>query len=268
MVLPEGFGLPPAPYLLVIAVGVGAVAWALREEQPAVTEEVVVAFAPWMVAGAAMHVLYVVRALPASVAPFFGTPASYLSTFVVGGTTWLVLARRGDAVARPLASVGGALASFALAWALAWGARDGLSLTWPLVGLIVAIAISVVAWVGLSRTLPEVTLATGGVGALAVFGHVLDGVSTAVGIDLLGFAERTPLSQSVLDVAAALPTADALGVGWLFVAVKLTLAVVVVWLFADYVREDPTEGFLLLALVAAVGLGPGAHNLLLFAIVG
>lgn len=35
---------------------------------------------------------------------------------------------------------------------------------------------------------------------------------------------------------------------------------------ADYVREEPTEGYLLLGLVAAVGLGPGVHNLVLFSI--
>jgi len=37
-------------------------------------------------------------------------------------------------------------------------------------------------------------------------------------------------------------------------------------LLADSVREDPAEGRLLFVLVAAVGLGPGAHNLLLFTI--
>jgi uncharacterized membrane protein len=87
-------------------------------------------------------------------------------------------------------------------------------------------------------------------------------------VDLLGFGERTPVSQAVLDVAASLPTAETFGVGWLFVLVKLAIAEVVVFLFADFVREDPTEGFLLLGAVAAVGLGPGVHNLLLFMVAG
>lgn len=268
MVLPEGFGLPPLPHLAVLAVGVAAVAWGLWRERPAVTEDVVVAFAPWMVAGAAMHVLFVLGVLPEVVAPFFGTPASYLATFVVGGATWLALARRGDDVPGPLAAVGGvaALAVFgtALAWALARGTLEPL---WPVVGLVVSVAVATATWLALSWVAPTVTT-TGGVGALAVFGHVLDGISTAVGVDVLGFGERTPLSRLVLDAAAGLPTAGTIGSGWLFVAVKVALAAIVVWLFADYVREEPTEGYLLLAVVAAVGLGPGAHNLLLFAVAG
>lgn len=269
MVVPEGFGLPPLAHLVVLAVGVAAVAWGLRRECPAVTEDVVVAFAPWMVAGAAMHVLYALQTLPAALAPFFGTPASYFTTFVVGGGTWLVLTRRGSDVPGPLAAVGGVFALAIIGTALVWGfARGTVALLWPLVGLVVAVAIATVAWLALSRVQPAATATTGGVGALTVFAHTLDGVSTAVGVDLLGFAERTPLSRLVLDAAADLPTADVIGAGWLFVAIKLALALVVVWLFADYVREEPTEGYLLLAVVAAVGLGPGAHNLLLFAVAG
>lgn len=269
MVLPDGFGVPPLAHLLALVAGVGAVAWALRAERPGVDEALVVAFAPWMVAGAGMHVLYVVEALPQAIAPFFGTPSSYLSTFIVGGGTWAILARRNGDASRPLASVGGVLALVVFGAGLAWGAQRGsLSLFWPLVGLVVAVVVAAGAWLALSRSAPPVAAATGGVGMLALFGHVLDGVSTAVGIDVLGFAERTPLSQFVLDVAARLPTADPFGIGWFFVGVKLLLALVVVWLFADYVREEPTEGYLLLGVVAAVGLGPGAHNLLLFAIAG
>jgi len=56
------------------------------------------------------------------------------------------------------------------------------------------------------------------------------------------------------------------GEGWLFLLVKLAVASAVVWLFAGYIRETPGEGYLLLGFVAAVGLGPAAHNLLLFAV--
>ena len=65
-----------------------------------------------------------------------------------------------------------------------------------------------------------------------------------------------------------MPTAEVLGTVWLFVLVKIALATVVVTFLAESVRERPREGYLLLALVAAVGLGPGAHNLLLFTVLG
>ena len=54
----------------------------------------------------------------------------------------------------------------------------------------------------------------------------------------------------------------------MFVTVKIALAVFVTWLLADTVRERPREGYLFCALVAAVGLGPGAHNLILFTVAG
>jgi uncharacterized membrane protein len=48
--------------------------------------------------------------------------------------------------------------------------------------------------------------------------------------------------------------------------VKLGLAAGVVVLLSEYVAEEPRQGTLLLGLVAAVGLGPGAHNLVLFTV--
>jgi uncharacterized membrane protein len=109
--------------------------------------------------------------------------------------------------------------------------------------------------------------ATGAVGALAVFGHTLDGVSTAVGYDLLGFGEQTPLSRLIIEAGGALPTAEFIGSAWVFALVKVLVGVGIVALFEEYVRADPLEGYLLLGLVVAVGLGPGFHNLVLFAIV-
>jgi len=89
-----------------------------------------------------------------------------------------------------------------------------------------------------------------------------------VGVDVLGFGERTPASRLIIEFADRLPTAEALGSGWLFVVVKLVLVGGVVVLFADYIEDEPTEGYLLLGFIAAVGLGPGVHNLLLFAVTG
>lgn len=273
MVLPEGFTLPPLPYLLLLLAAAGIVVAALQDTRPAITESVIVAFAPWMVLGAGLNVLYEVHALPAFVAPFFGPPAVYLTTFVVAGATWLLAVRAASSgtssVPALLGGVGAGGALAAVAVALGYAAQNGtLRLLWPALGAVVATVLAAAVWVGATRLRPTVTSTTGRVGALALFGHALDGVSTAVGIDVLGFAERTPLSRAILDLAGTLPTAGVLGVGWLFVLTKVALALAVVWLFADYIRDDPSEGYLLLALVAAVGLGPGAHNLLLFAITG
>jgi uncharacterized membrane protein len=269
MVLPEGFALPPLPYLLPLLVAVGLVAGALYRTDPHISDRTIVALAPWILVGSALHALYVVEWVPEAVAPLVGTPAVYLTTFVVAGTVWLAALRTDRNPEQSLVATGTLVAFAVVGYALALGgANGGLRLLWPLIGLLVATLLAVALWAATRWTYPGVTAATGAVGGLALFGHALDAVSTAVGVDLLGFGERTPVSRAVLDVAASLPTAEAIGVGWLFVLVKLAIAEAVVILFAEFVREDPTEGYLLLGLVAAVGLGPGAHNLILFVITG
>jgi uncharacterized membrane protein len=268
MVLPEGFALPPLPYLVGLLAAVALVGGALARSDPHVSDRIVLALAPWVVVGSSLHALFVLDWVPSSIAPLLGTPSVYLSTFAVAGVVWLVGVHTATDPERPVVAVGVLAASAVVAYALARGSETGLRLFWPMAGLVLALLVAGILWGATRWSHPSVTAATGATGALALFGHTLDAVSTAVGVDLLGFGERTPVSRAVLDVAASLPTADLLGVGWLFVVVKLVIAEAVVLLFADFVREDPREGFLLLGAVAAVGLGPGAHNLLLFMVTG
>lgn len=265
-ILPAGFALPPLPYLLGLAGALAAVAWGLRSRAPDFGETHVLALAPWMVLGAALNVLYQVGAVPDALAPLFGTPAVYLSVAATAGATWLA-ADASAADAPPLlAGVGTVAALASLLAVIGVGfARTTLHPLPSLAALVAAAVVATAAWLGLRRVRPGVAI-TGWAGALAVFAHSLDALSTAVGIDWLGFGERTPLSRLIIEFAAGLPTAEYVGAGWLFVLVKVALAAWIVTLLADYVREEPSEGYGLLTLVAAVGLGPGVHNLLLFAI--
>jgi uncharacterized membrane protein len=268
-VLPEGFALPPLPYLFALLVGLVAVGVLLARRRPSVTESAILALVPWMVLGSALHVLYVLDALPASIRPLTGTPAVYLTVAIVAGAAWL----GADAAPireshRFLAAVGSIALVPVAAAALGVGAgRRSLRLLPSLAIVVLAAAVAAAAWLGLRRARPEVAV-TGRVGALAVAGHALDAVSTAVGIDLLGFGERTPLSALIIEFAASLPTAPLIGSGWLFVLVKLVVVAAVVVALTETVREAPRQGRLLLGFVAAVGLGPGAHNVLLFAVAG
>ncbi|MFB6170927.1 MAG: DUF63 family protein [Haloarculaceae archaeon] len=267
-VLPTGFELPPGPYLTVIAVLCGLAVAALWITRPQVNQAIVVAFAPWMVAGAALYALYQAEVLPSVVAPFFGSPAVYLSTFAVAGVLWAVGTRYEFMAPVLVASVGGVvmLGTVGLALGVA-STRGTLALTWPVVSVVVASALAGGVWL-LADRLTVSAGDTGLAGLLVVFGHALDGVSTAVGFDVLHFGEQSPLSRVILEAARALPMVDAIGAGWLFVIVKLALAVAVVYLLSDVVRENPAQGYVLLGAVAAVGLGPGAHNVILFSIVG
>ncbi|WP_331233783.1 DUF63 family protein [Natronorarus salvus] len=264
MVLPEGFALPPPAYLLPLALATVLVCGLLFTRRPTVGEATVVAFAPWMAAGAGLHVLYVTDLAPPVFSPLLGTPAVYVSTFALAGAIWLVASEIFSDRERTDRVLGatGLLAALAAVSTVLGAGLGGLDPFWPAVAAIGSVALTAATWVAVRRGLPMVAETTGLVGLLVVFGHVLDGVSTAVGVDLLGAGERSPIPLAIMEFAEGL--APALGGGWLFVLVKLALAVGLTWLFVDYVEEAPAEGYLLLGLVAAVGLGPGVHNLLLF----
>lgn len=264
MVLPAGSTVPPLPYVLVVLAGAALVGWRLWRDRSAVTPEVVLGLVPWMLVGATVHVLYQLRLVPPVLAPLLGSPTVYVSTAVVAGAVWLAVRRADASVLPALGGVGTALFLVAAVAVLALGGPSRVLL--PAAALVVGLSLGAGAWLVLDRVRPAAAATTGRVGLLVVLGHAVDAVSTAVGVDLLGFGERTPASRAIMDLAAALPTAEVLGVGWLFVVVKLVVAGVVVVLFAEYVREDPSPGFALLGLIAAVGLGPGVHNLLLYAV--
>ncbi|MDL5362709.1 DUF63 family protein [Halalkalicoccus sp. NIPERK01] len=263
MVLPDGFSLPPLAYLLVLLAAAAAVAALLSRRRPPIGEATVLAFVPWMVAGAAGHVLEVIDAVPEVVAPLLGTPSVYVSTFVLAGAVWGLSDDRVLALAGTLAALFAVGAAFAVGYL-----RGTITPVWPVVALVGSIVLAAGTWGLFRRALPGVAATTGAAGALVVLGHALDGVSTAVGIDVLEVAERSPLPRAIMGFAETLPTSEVIGVGWLFVLVKLLLATGIVWLMAEYVEDAPSEGFLLLGAIAAVGFGPGVHNLLLFAVGG
>lgn len=266
-VLPSGFALPPLPYLAAVAALTVAVVAGLRRERPPVDARTVLALAPWMVLGSSLYVCYQLALFPDAVEPLFGSPVVYATTFGVAGATWLAARRAGpSAPARPtLALTGTVLAAVPIGAALYRGwTEQTLTLPWPLAAVGAAAVLTAVTWGVVTRVNPADAETVGAAGVLAVFGHALDATSTTVGIDALGYGEQTPLSAAIIEFAAGLPTEPLLGTGWLFVLVKLALAAGVAVLLADYVRDIPSEGNVLLGVVAAVGLGPGAHNVVLF----
>lgn len=269
-VLPAGLVVPPLPYLAGLLVALAVVGGVLWTQHPPVTQRLIVALAPWMVTGAASHARYQLGGVPPALAPLASAPTVYLSTAVLAGATWAVLVRAAeDRISEWLGGAGLLAAVLASGFVLRTGlARGTLSLTLPGLGLVVSVCLAGGVYKLLDYLRPAVTATTGSLGALVVFGHVLDGISTAIGVDLLGAGERSPIPRAIMHVAGSLPTASALGTGWLFVLVKLAVAIGVVVLFAEFVEEDPVQGNTLLGVVAAVGLGPGAHNLLLFAAAG
>jgi len=279
----EGFVVPSLPHIAALFVLTLAVVAVLFELRPRVTGKLTVAFAPWMVTGAGLHVLYqlgqrydtMVYAEP--IEPLFSAPAVYVTTFVLMGIVWTLAdiidgvrvseTAGQDAVARKLGVVGTVAMFVTIGLIVRWGQllpAGPISPLLPMIGLFVTLGVTAVVYLLLGLWRTYVIAETRYIGELVLFAHVFDGITTAIGVDILGVTERSVLPARIMEFAASLPTAPHIGSAWLFVVVKITVAVAVLVLFADFVREEPTRANILLAVIVAVGLGPGANNFLLF----
>ncbi|MFC7141195.1 DUF63 family protein [Halosimplex aquaticum] len=271
--LPSGLAIPPLPYVIVLVVLTAASLAALYLLDPPVTTRQVIAFAPWMVAGGAFHALYQAELIPAVAEPFFAAPAVYVTTFLLAAAVWLpsvIQARTVDDVgriARNLGVAGGLLVIGLTVFSYTYAAgriQANVALVWLPLGFLGAALITAPCYYLLAIGWSGAVDRAGWGGPLVVFAHALDGLSTAIGVDVIGTGERSPIPRQIMDFAETLPTYPYLGKGWLFAVVKLVMAMVIVVLLADIVDENPTQGNVLLAFVAAVGMGPAANNLFLF----
>jgi uncharacterized membrane protein len=273
----EEFVVPDPVVVVALAVPAVAVAVLLYALRPQVSQRTVLAFVPWMVSGALLHVLYqmhtaldetVVSVVPTAV---LSAPSVYVTAFVLMGAVWILAAlgnpRRTRRVAHLLAGTGVVAVASIGGYAI-WVALDRFALepALPLLGLLGSLVVTAVLYIGLGLWRPYIVAKARLAGALVVFAHVFDAITTAIGVELLDAGERSTFPRLVMEFAADLPTADLLGEAWLFVVIKVVIATAIVALFHDYVEDRPSEGNLFFAFMAAVGLGPAVHNFCLFAL--
>lgn len=90
-------------------------------------------------------------------------------------------------------------------------------------------------------------------GWTVLFGHLLDGSSTAVSIEELGYGEKHPVAQAIIDT---------FGTAYAFLLVKLLVIGGILYYIRTEDREDdPLFVNLVLLAIFAVGMGPGVRNL-------
>ena len=271
----SGLEVPSLLYLLVLLAGLVTVVALLYATRPPLTQRTVLAFVPWVASGAALHVFYQLglgaqqQVYPAWAEPLFAAPAVYVTSFVIMGAVWLAAvvvgtARGGEQLATRYLGIVGAGVLIALLGLLVWQSLGPALSPRPVVPLLTLIgtaALTFVVYVLIGAWRAWVLAEARLVGGLVLFAHLLDGVSTAVAVDVFGTTERSLIPARIMEFAGTLPTEPTLGTGWLFVVVKLVVAALIVVAFADYVREEPVRGTLLFAVVIAVGLGPAMNNL-------
>ena len=277
MVLPSGFGLPPLPYLVALVGGTFLAAAVLVALEPPIDQRTVAALAPWMALGGALHALHQppVELYDAVLAPLFGAPAVYLTTFVATGVVWIMLSMfgtrsgRDQEITRNLGLVGTGVLTVVLVLSAVTALRSGIAdLIWPALAVLVSLFVAAITVLVVALWRTPVVIRARYAAPTVIFAHVFDGVSTAIGTDLLGVSERSPVPRAIMEFAGSLPTASAIGSGWLFVLVKIAVAVAVVALMDEYLNDEPVEASLLLSLVAAVGIGPATNNVVLFLFAG
>jgi len=272
------FVIPPLIHTAGLLVGAGFVIALLFAAKPSINQKTVLAFAPWIVVGAVLHVFYQLGVTlkqplyPDPIEPLFSAPAVYITVFIVMGLIWAVATMfmtnpDADYVSQYLSGMGvGTMVP--LIGLLLWRGTDPavrpMEPVFPAAGLLLAVGATFLITLALGLWRTGLIAKVRYVGPLVLFAHLFDGITTAIGVDLLGATERSAIPQAILDFSAGLPTASVIGTGWLFVLVKLVVAVAIVVLFADYVNEEPLEANLLMSVIIAVGLGPGTYNFFLF----
>jgi len=273
------FVVPPLLQSAALLVGSGIVGALLLAVRPPVTQRTVLAFVPWIVIGGMLHVFYQIGVIfqveiyPPAIEPLFSAPAVYLTTFLLMGSVWLASSmivptdQVGRRSPRYLGAIGVGVA-IPLVLLLIWQGLDPavapMEPVWPIVALLLSLVLTAVVYFLIGAWRTYVIARARYAGAFVIFAHVFDGVTTTVGVDVMGAGERSVAPRAILDFAADLPTADLLGTGWLFVLLKVFLASAIVVYFADSASEHQSETNLLFAFVIALGLGPAVHNFFLF----
>jgi uncharacterized membrane protein len=273
------FAIPPLIHSLSLLVGSSTIAVLLFAVRPPVTQRTVLSFVPWIVSGAALHVFYQlgeifqVRIYPPDIAPLFAAPAVYLTTFILMGGVWALLAmvlppdKHRAQVPLFLGIIGVSAAVPLIGLVIYQGLDEAVAPMeplWPMVALVGSIAATagVYFFLGVWRT--YVIARARVAGGLVIFAHLFDAITTTIGVDIIGANERSAIPRAILDIAGELPTADALGTGWLLILLKLVLAVAIVMYFSADLRDHESQTNILFAFVMALGLGPAAHNFFLF----
>lgn len=254
---------PETAQLTVVALVALSGAIAFSRVQPAVTRTSLAGLIPWVVVGATVYAgaqgndVEAVALSPPWVYVVVGGFAALVWVVATIGTTAnrnaaLVLGTTGTVVAL--------VSSVAVSVAVGRQIRPW----WSILSLVAAVGTAGIVWVALVKTAPSLGR-SGWLGPFAVFGQTFDGVTTLVGVDVLGFTERVTLSRLVLEFAAVLPSAETLGVGWFFLAVKIAVVSGVLLLASAWEDGDRTAD-VFMWVVGSVGLGPAVHNAVLYAL--
>lgn len=222
------------------------------------------ALVPFVFAGGALRVVEDTGIIPWPVEFFFISPVIYftLAAITVGAlAVSLRLETRGvvDDYTHGLGAFGIFLASTTTLFLFAYGVLQTEFILWVLLAVLLSASVLTgIVWLVFDRLQPRVGNALGLIGPMVIWGHLVDGTATAIGIEMLGYGEKHPVVLALIQFA---------GTAYVFIPIKALLAVGILSLFAggeddDFVDDAPRYTYLFLLAILAVGLGPGTRDVL------
>ena len=218
------------------------------------------ALIPYGFLGGALRVVEDTGSLESPLSYFFISPTIYITMFVFTAVVFVasVYADREDFIgdyAKPVAGAGVLASVSVAAYLVYFGMTEASIRLWiPAVVLGAATLIFAVIWLALSRFAPEANEGTGTMGAVLLWGHLLDAFSTVVGVEYLGYSEKQPVVDSIISLT---------GTTYTFVVVKAGIVLLRIYAFDERFFDDFRRlPYFLLVAVLAVGLGPGTRNTL------
>ncbi len=246
-----------AYYLLLSVVGIVEL---LERYDIGNSPEFFYALVPFGFLGGALRVVEDLGAFEPPVSFFFISPLIYVTMTVFTAVVFIAALRleaqgRYESYWKPLAAAG-TIAFVALtAFILIQGFLDPpIFAIVPIGAIVLATASWALIWYVIKFNAPNVFEATGTMGAIVLWGHMLDAASTAVGVEHFGYGEKQPVVDAIISTT---------GTAYSFILIKAALIVAILWAFDEkFFDEYERLPYLLLVAILAVGLGPGVRNTL------
>jgi len=279
-------------YMLVLLFALVGVLHLLDRLEVGSDRRLIFALVPFMLFGGALRVVEDVTdaAVLEGVEPvitypvntLFISPIIYVTVFAVTVAALLIslwLADEGHVPTyyRAMAGIGAAVLGLTLAY-LFWVASTreyvGFYPQILVVDLGLASLLAYGIFVASERYEPEINEGTKRAGLVVLWAHAVDGVANVVAADWLpalghpleSYSAKHVVNRAIISVTESVQPAAvsaAVGTSWPFLAVKLAVALGIVWLFDEMLFEEtPRYAVLLLVAASAVGLGPGTRDML------
>jgi len=237
---------------------------AFEARQIPITPSLLLALLPWFgLVGSLYAFEEAVTGFPAATL-FIRTPTAYVTVGVLVLAVWLVVDRTLPGRENVMTAALGILCLLTIGTAVAVHVAPHQAgiLRWNAIAI--ALAVVLTGAIGIMQNQISPSVGSGWLGTTVIFAHILDAMTTAIGLEVFGAIERNPISAAIISAGDAI-FRGVPGVV-LFLGIKIAVALLVVqFVFgSDSELDAETAGFLV--VTAGVGFAPAVHNLVLFSL--